>query len=376
MTSLKEYQEDRVTLEVYEACARRVAAEPRRGYLGMSQIGKPCERALWLDINGAERVPTPGRTARIFDCGHATEARVIADLRAAGFVIDGDQDGFEDFDGRFRGHRDGVIHGVTKQPHLLEIKSANDASFKNFKKNGLKSKPVYEAQMQCYMGYGGQERGLFVVENKNNQEIYTERVYFDRQKFDDLKAKAGRILAAAEAPDKITDETECRFCDFRLVCDQPLETATAQEPVGCRGCAHYRPKEKSAAASVDIVGVLRVSIETLETSLNLRLGQNIREAERLLGLVMLQRPDLPLPLDVWHGPSKVNAASRFTGILKHVLSLKNGYCLNAFLDTSDPMKTHYLGAAADHDWCAHSSHRAAIYTPMGCDDYDNGQVPF
>lgn len=375
MASLKEYQPDHIALEVYEACAARVAAEPRRGYLGMSQIGKPCERALWLDVNGADRAPIEGRVARIFDCGNATETRVIADLRAAGFIIDGEQDGFEDFDGRFRGHCDGVIHGVTKRPHLLEIKSANDASFKNFKKNGLKSKPAYEGQMQCYMGYGGLERGLFVVENKNNQEIHTERVHFDRQRFEELQTKARRILTATEPPAKTGDETECRFCDLRLSCDQPLQVDPPATG-GCQGCIHYRPKDKSAESSVDIVDVLRVSINTLKASTDLRLGQNIREAERLLTLVLKQRPDLSLPLGVWCGPRGANPAGRFTGILEHVLSYKNGFCLNAYLDTCDPMATRFLGTAAEHDWCAHSGHRAIIYTPMGCDDYDNGQVPF
>lgn len=373
MASLKEYQEDRLALEVYEACARRVAAEPRRGYLGMSQIGKPCERALWLDVNGAERVPIEGRVARVFDCGNATETRVIADLRAAGFTIDGEQDGFQDCGGRFCGHRDGVIHSVTKQPHLLEIKSANDASFKNFKKNGLKAKPVYEAQIQCYMGYGGQERGLFVVENKNNQELYTERVCFDRQRFEELKTKAKRILEATEPPAKCGDETECRFCDFRVSCDQPLEVAP---PVGCAGCVHYRPKDQSADASLAIVQTLRICVETLQSSSDLNRGRNIRESERLLSLALALRPDLTLPLKVWHGPAKANPAGRFTEILEYVLSYKNGYCLNAYLDAKDPVITGFIGSAAAHDWCAFTGHRAAIYTPMGCEDYDDGQVPF
>lgn len=373
MASIQEFFEDRVVLEVYEACARRAAAEPRRDYLGMSRIGQRCERALWLDVSGAERMPVEGRIARVFNNGHVREDCIVADLEAAGYKIDGKQDEFSDFDGRFRGHRDGVIHGVTQRPHLLEIKTANADQFKAFKRQGVKHRPEYEAQMQCYMGYSELERGYFVVENKNNQELYTERVYFNPQAFKELQAKAGRILAATEPPEKIGDDTECRFCDFRHSCDHPPEVPSA---AACSGCVHYRPKENSAAASVDIVQVLRVFVETLRLSSDLNLGRNILEAERLLKLALNLRPDLSLPRGVWVGPRGAKPASRFTGILEYVLSYKNSFCLNAYLDTTDPLTTRFFGATAGRDWCAHTGHRLPIYTPMGCDDYDNGQVPF
>ena len=67
MVALKKI--DRFALEIYEACARRAAAEPRRSYLGISLIGNPCERRLWLEYRHAEKATLDGRVARIFDNG-------------------------------------------------------------------------------------------------------------------------------------------------------------------------------------------------------------------------------------------------------------------------------------------------------------------
>ena len=205
---------DKLVSDVYEACSRRNAREPRRLYLGMSSIGAACELQTWLRYNGMGETEVDGRVARIFDMGHSVEARVIADLMEAGYQIDGRQLEFEDFDGRFKGHCDGVIFGITKEPHILEIKSANDSSFKRFQARGLDSKPAYAAQVQCYMGYSGLKRALFLVENKNNQELYAERVHFNPKAFEAIRAKAWRILNAVNPPGGASGG-DCYFCDFR-----------------------------------------------------------------------------------------------------------------------------------------------------------------
>jgi hypothetical protein len=203
---------------VYQACAARANAEPPRSYLGMSSIGDPCERKLWLAYHGAPRKPITGTKARVFANGHAVEARVVADLKAAGFGVDGQQLEFSDFSGRFRGHCDGVIHGVTAKPHVLEIKSANDENFKKFVRHGVESSPAYAAQVQCYMGYAGLQRTLFVVENKNNQKLYMERVRFEPARFESIRLKAWRILEAGSGPEGARTPLCARWCDYETAC--------------------------------------------------------------------------------------------------------------------------------------------------------------
>ena len=197
--------------------------KPKRDYLGMSQIGEECLRKLWLDMN-TPRPRMEARILRLFDMGNLIENRVIRHLKAAGFHVVCEQSEFRGFDGRFRGHCDGIIFGIpeSSRSHVLEIKTANDKNFAEFKKNGIANHPIYgpkySAQMQCYMGYSGIDRGLWIVENKNTSEQIMERINFNRGEFEILKAKAHRIITAQYPPEGISLDTtswKCRFCDYK-----------------------------------------------------------------------------------------------------------------------------------------------------------------
>jgi hypothetical protein len=150
---------------------------------------------------------------RVFEMGDLIEGYVKRLLRDAGYGVTGEQAEYSDFGGRFLGHCDGVISGVTRRDHVLEIKSASDSRFKGFAAKGPGYSPAYAAQLQCYMGYSGLERALFVVMNKNTQALLDVRVRFDPDAFAALKAKAARILAARWAPEP--DTSDCYFCPFR-----------------------------------------------------------------------------------------------------------------------------------------------------------------
>lgn len=224
MPELKLPPVDKIAFEMYEAAARSRADEKKRGYLGMSEIGHPCERKLWFSFRGFTPKPMEGRSIMIFRFGDHVEADVIDWLRAAGYRIEGQQEPFLDHDRWFAGHCDGIIHEVTKRPHILEVKSAKDKKFKAFKSFGvLQTSETYYCQAQCYMGYAGLERALFVIQNKDTCEIYTERVYFDTALFDSLKAKARRIITANEPlpPEFLSDSFECTWCDHRTICWEP-----------------------------------------------------------------------------------------------------------------------------------------------------------
>ena len=206
-----------VALAMYEAAANSRSSS--RNYLGMSQIGHECARYLWLGFRGYKPMPIDGKAIMIFRLGDRVEEEVVHHLKLAGYRVEGQQDGFEDFTGLFRGHCDGIIHGVTSQAHILEIKSANDNSWKAFKEKGVKEKSAtYFAQAQCYMGYSGLTRALFVIHNKNNSEIYTERLYFDEEVFLSLRGRAKSIITSNKMPDPVNGFA-CRWCDQRLNCE-------------------------------------------------------------------------------------------------------------------------------------------------------------
>jgi hypothetical protein len=154
----------------------------------------------------------------IFELGHAIEIEVVKWLELAGYTIEGRQLAFSACADMLRGHCDGIIHGVTSRPHLLEIKSASKSSFDKFVAHGVASEPKYAAQLQLYMGLGNLERALFVVYCKDNSDIYAERVHFNRPEFERLLLKAESIITANEMPEPVEDYFSCRFCDFSPIC--------------------------------------------------------------------------------------------------------------------------------------------------------------
>jgi hypothetical protein len=120
--------------------------------------------------------------------------------------------------------------------------------FKDMQKSGVKkAKPEHYAQMQIYMkwsidqfGEDGCRRALYFVVNKDNDDIYTERLEYNKQEAQALVDKAMAVITAPEPPVGVsTDPTwfECKFCDYQAIChgtDVPIPT--------CRSCVHATPE--------------------------------------------------------------------------------------------------------------------------------------
>ena len=244
--------------EMYEGAARQ--RQKARRYVGMSGIGNPCELAVWLGFRGVTPAPIDGRACMIFDLGDRVEQAVLKWIEAAGFKVEGRQEDFSDLGGHFRGHCDGIIHGVTQEPHILEIKSAKAAKFEKFQKQGVaNTSALYAAQVQCYMAYSGLQRAIWVVMNKDTCELYTERAYFNRQEFERLREKAARIIHAQSPESLQTDKTFCNWCDFRFFCSGNH----VQQSRMCWSCAYLafencQSKCTHGAHSFDIVDAERV----------------------------------------------------------------------------------------------------------------------
>lgn len=219
---------------IYEACLREKKQESRRTYLGMSEIGHPCDRYLWLNYNGYPKLDFDGRTARVFQCGHDREERIIADLLMAGFCISNRQREFNAFNGRFKGHCDGYITCGKSEPMILEVKTAKQEVFRRIQKEGIQAvKPEYYAQAQCYMHCDfNVYMTLFVVENKNTQALYAEVIDYDLDVAKHYFARAGMILDAECPPDVMAETKTCKYCDFcGYVCDNTEEYERIQTNV-------------------------------------------------------------------------------------------------------------------------------------------------
>ena len=118
----------------------------QRFYLGISQIGNPNQRLLWMQFRWLIPEDMGARILRLLDLGNVIENDLIKKLRnipgAQIFNLDTNGKQFETqaLGGHVKGDIDGVgqnFPGIdTKDQFLLEFKTANDNRFNNLLKLG------------------------------------------------------------------------------------------------------------------------------------------------------------------------------------------------------------------------------------------------
>lgn len=220
-----------------EARARR---EPRRDYLGMSAIGHACERKLWYDVHDPLAETFSAATLKRFEDGHRTEDLIAFRLRMVPglqlWTVDpesGDQFECTDFDGRFKGHVDGVIlglHQAPQTPHVWEAKAVGEKKFAEFKKlkatHGEKGvlqawDSVYWHQAQAYMGYFDLTRHYITVCTPGGRDWDSARTEFDLTAFLKIKDRARRVLEAKVPLAKVGTNAnwwQCKWCHYTERC--------------------------------------------------------------------------------------------------------------------------------------------------------------
>lgn len=225
------------------------ADDGNRPHLGASLIGHACERYLWMTFRWVDSKKFPGRMLRLFETGQLEEQRVARNLRRIGVDLhtetpDGHQWRVSDFGGHFGGSMDGAGVGFPEAPKtwaVWECKTSNTKGFKDLQSKGLQAaKPQHYAQITIYCGYTGMDRALYTCVCKETDEIFTEWVHFDPVEFAKLKARAERVIRAAEPPMKISQDPSwfvCKMCDFHAHCH-----GEAAPQVNCRTCAHSTPE--------------------------------------------------------------------------------------------------------------------------------------
>ena len=227
---------------------------PRR-YLGASIVGRPCARALWYEFRWCGREEFDGRMLRLFESGNLEEIRLIHNLRDIGVTVEtgpapGEQFSIAAHGGHFGGHLDGACIGLPEAPatwHVLECKTMKLKLFAQLVAHGVeKSKPEHFAQMQIYMYLTEMERALYLVTCKDSDEIYAERVKYDRAAAEAILAKAGAIIFAAQPPERAGENPEsfvCKWCAHRPRCWHDSADVVAPHGVNCRTCCHATPRD-------------------------------------------------------------------------------------------------------------------------------------
>lgn len=211
--------------------------DQRRDYLGASAIGETCARRLQYEYLGQPKDDGAGfapKTLRIFHRGHCGEDWMVAWIRAAGFELRtgkaGRQFGFEDCDGRFKGHIDGVVTGGPDgfdYPGLWECKVLGAKGWAQLQRHGLaKAYPKYAAQVAVYQAYMHltEHPAFFTALNADTMEIHVEFVPFDAALAQESIDRAAQVLAACDAGETLPRGAEtqdsflCRFCPFKGTC--------------------------------------------------------------------------------------------------------------------------------------------------------------
>ena len=223
----------------------------KRYHLGVSGIGEPCDRRMWLQFRWAVAEKFPGRVLRLFRRGHHEETWIVQDLRAIGVDIR-DTEGSQarvDFGAHVSGSMDGIIYGgvpqAPKAKHVAEFKTHSKKSFDDLVKKGVKdSKPMHWAQMQAYMLGAEIDRALYVAVCKDDDRMYSERVKLDKERAQWLVERAQRIALSDETPPPISTDPswyQCRFCPAHGLCHGQEYTRNTS----CRTCAHATPRKDS-----------------------------------------------------------------------------------------------------------------------------------
>lgn len=220
-----------------------------RPHLGASQIGSPCDRALWYGFRWASKKQFEGRMLRLFNTGHREETRFLEELKAIGAEVhDRDPDTSKQFQftahgGHFGGSCDAIARGLPEAPKswaVCEFKTHSSKSFADLAKNGVeKSKPEHFCQMQVYMGLAEIDRALYLAVNKDTDELHSEWIHFDVEIFQALIERAERIITSPVPLEKLSSDPswyQCKFCDHHASCHKGVVPKK-----NCRTCSFATP---------------------------------------------------------------------------------------------------------------------------------------
>ena len=226
--------------------------DPFRQHLGASLIGTECQRKLWYGFRFCSSPNFSGRLLRLFQTGFKEEARIIDELRNIGVCVydrdpcDGKQISYSEPDcPMFSGSLDGIGIGFEEAPktyHVIEIKTSSSKAFVKMKKEGVQiSKPLHYAQIQTYLRWSGLDRAFYFMVNKDTDEIYSERVYFEKDFAESLVGKAKRVIFSEVPLEKISDNPDSMFCKW---CEHSGTCHYGKLPlVSCRTCSFVTPNQ-------------------------------------------------------------------------------------------------------------------------------------
>jgi hypothetical protein len=225
--------------------------EKPRHHLGFSLLGHPCDRWLWLSFRWAVSEQFPGRIRRLFRRGQDEEVTAASDLRAIGVDLrETSRYQRTIYAGaHVQGSPDGIIYSglpeAKKTMHIWECKTHSKKSFDELVKKGVeKAKWQHFVQMQCAMTRSNITRALYYAVCKDDDSLYTERIYIDRGVGEKYLERGMRITMSERLPEPLSSDSswyQCKMCAAHGFCHDQHST----NMVNCRTCAHATPNKDS-----------------------------------------------------------------------------------------------------------------------------------
>lgn len=184
-----------------------------------SSIAK-CRREIVYQMLGYPKQDIPTRVLRIFDNGDSMHERYQNWFAEMGILISPELP-LKNEELCISGRTDALIR-INDELVLVELKSANDRSFGwMVKKN--EPKEDYVMQLQLYLHLTGIDKGIILIENKNDQTILEFPIAYDKEMSNELINKIKYCVDHAksnEIPERdYTKSTfQCKYCDYAEMC--------------------------------------------------------------------------------------------------------------------------------------------------------------
>ncbi len=212
--------------------------EKPRTYIGASGINGDCDRRIWLSYKG-HKSKFKADTLRAINDGHTTEETInnilkkIPSIELHTHDENGNQYGFSDLNGIYKGHYDGVIRGIPQSPntwHIYEVKCVDQKFYNELKKiietygeeNALREwRPTYYGQAVTYMWYEKLTRHVTVVSKPGGRgEPLIVRTKQNHTFAKQLRDKAEMLSQMQTPPERIGGENyfKCKMCGLYEVC--------------------------------------------------------------------------------------------------------------------------------------------------------------
>lgn len=190
-----------------------------RNYLGMSGVGHPCDKKMWIDFHEPKPNKIPIKGILAIEDGHRHE-EIMRDWlnKLDGVECKDSQLELSDFNGKFKGHTDGILT-IDGEVYVWEHKQSNETKFNRLKDSLKDWDATYYAQAQCYMHYTKIHRHLLTCGTPGLRDVKQVVTKYNKVDAEALVDRANYIIHARNKPQGLyKGHYMCNWCNHKEEC--------------------------------------------------------------------------------------------------------------------------------------------------------------